>query len=99
MALFLSNVFSEAVAINCGVPQWMIVGPVLFLVYINDIPQAHSDSHIYLYADANKSKMFSIRNWQICANGLLKIKLSIHLSEDKTTCSRFRKEKACWSLT
>ena len=47
----LDNVFSEVGSINCGVPKGSILGPLLFWLYINDISQALSNSHIYLYAD------------------------------------------------
>ena len=43
----LGTVFSEAGTINCG----SIMGPLLFLQYIDDIPQALSNVHTYLYAD------------------------------------------------
>ena len=52
-AIFVSlvTVFSEAGTINCGVLQRSIWGPLLFLLYINVIPQALSNTHTYLYAD------------------------------------------------
>ena len=34
----LGTVFSEAGTINCKVPQWSILEPLLFLLHINDIP-------------------------------------------------------------
>ena len=34
----------------CGVPQCSIQGLLLFLIYVNDIPQA-VNSNLFLYAD------------------------------------------------
>ena len=51
----LSTVFSEAGTINCGISQRSILGPVLFLLYINNIWQALSNTHMYLYVDDTKN--------------------------------------------
>ena len=44
----MDNDFSEAETIR--VPQRSTLEPLLFLLYINDIPQALPDSDTYLYA-------------------------------------------------
>ena len=47
----LENVSSDAGLINCGVPKGSILGLLLFLIYLNDLPQALSETGSYLYAD------------------------------------------------
>ena len=46
----IDNVNSESAIIELGVPQGSILGPLLFLIYINDLPKV-TKFFIKLYAD------------------------------------------------
>ena len=50
----INNKYSHLLPVLSGIPQGSILGPLLFLIYVNDIPDHISKSLLYLFADDTK---------------------------------------------
>ena len=89
----LENCYSDSSSIKCGVPQGSILGPLLFLIHVNDMPQA-VNSNLFLYADdsclvlqkkdAIEIERQSNRDFKNICEWFVDNRLSIHFGEDKT---------------
>ena len=77
----------------CGVPQGSIVGPLLFLLYVNDMPQA-MNSDLLLYTDdtcliytgkgINTIEEQLNTDFSSLCDWFVDNKLSVHFGEEKT---------------
>ena len=60
----VKNTKSQQKPITCGVPQGLVLGPLLFLLYINDFYKCAPDLGFHLFAD-DSNLLCSDRNLQI----------------------------------
>ena len=49
--VFLNGVKSDVASMSCGVPQGSALGPLVFLLYINDLPNISGKLKFFLFAD------------------------------------------------
>ena len=94
----IENKYLSISKILCGVPQGSVLGPLLFLIYINDMKQAAS-SDLLLYADdsclvfqhkdVTKIEKHLDNDFIDLCEWFLDNKLSIRFGEDKTKSIRF----------
>ena len=92
-----NDVRSKALPVRCGVPQGSVLGPLLFIIYTNDIHRSLSESCCILFADDTTVYMTDKDQGKLAVSMTQDIhtlcdwfkanKLSLNL--DKTNCIMF----------
>ena len=93
---------STILPVSSGVPQGSILGPLLFLVYINDLPQYVDNCKVFLFADDTKcchqirSFFSDISDLQASINRLSdwSMKWGLHFNDSKCVVMQFHSSRS-----
>ena len=88
----INGVLSEPLTMDIGVPQGSILGPLLFILYINDLPNIidesckvvlYADDSALFYASNDPDHLQTVLNSQLCKVGewLQKNKLTLNVKK------------------
>ena len=106
-SVHVENSFSDKALIICGVTQGSISGPLLLLLYVNDMVQAVNCNLLLYVVDAGlifQHKDIDIiaqqlnRNFSNICDWFVDNKFSIHFGEDKTISIPFAPLNKCKKL-
>ena len=87
----VSGTMSSECKITCGVPQSSILGPLLFLIYVNDMPAAvkcklmlFADDSALLVSGNVASEIETVLSAELAAEQEWLFKLSLHLGKTES---------------
>ena len=91
----VNNCLSTPLPVISGVPQGSILGPLLFLIYINDLPLAVTSSKLLLFADDAKCyktihNLPNIHSLQLDLDSLTNWSHTNHLFFKTSKCNSIR---------
>ena len=107
LSVHVENSFSDKAIIICGVPQESILGPLLFILYVNDMVQAvncdlllYADDTglIFQHQDINIIEHQLRRKFSNICDWFVDNKSCIHYSEDKRKSIIFAPLNKCKKL-
>jgi hypothetical protein len=89
----VENIASEKTEIQCGVPQGAINSPILFSLYINDVPTNCKKNSRYslLFAD-DLAKLYIFK--KVCTDKTIEKEINLDLKHLEQWCSKWRLEIA-----
>ena len=103
--IFLVNIeskLSDFGKISCGVPRRSILGPLLFLIYVNNMPQAIKSSllsyvddscMLYQHKEVDEIEKQFNKDFENICEWFVDKELSIHCGEDKTKSILFASKR------
>jgi hypothetical protein len=85
----INNVSSDTIEVTSGIPQGSVLGPILFIIFINDLPDV-LNSYVKIFADDTKifNVIQSVESYNILQEDIRKIidwtdKWQLYFNRDK----------------
>lgn len=94
----VGNIMSSFLGVPAGVPQGSILGPILFSIYVNELPQLVKNSTVHMFADdvqlfmccpldmISSAIQLINEDLEVIQQWALKHNLSLNPSKSKTLC-------------